>query len=133
MFILNVLFSVCFVGCTQTGKHFCSRQQADGMPPPGRQLAERCQHKLAFVHPWMRQDDSGGVDNLIAGIYDVDIKLTVGITAVGIAVAGASRLALDALEDVEQTPDGQVALKLDSDIEKGVIRLITPCFRFVYA
>ena len=86
MFILNVLFSVCFVGCAQTGKHFCSRQQADGMPPPGRQLAERCQHKLAFVHPWMRQDDSGGVDNLIAGIHDVDVKLTVGITAVGIAV-----------------------------------------------
>ena len=81
----------------------------------------------------MRQDDSGGVDNLIAGIHDVDVKLTVGITAVGIAVAGASSLALDALEDVEQTPDGQVALKLDSDIEKGVIRLITPCFRFVYA
>lgn len=120
MFILNVLFSVYFVGCAQTGKHFCSRQQADGMPPPGRQLAERCQHKLAFVHPWMRQDDSGGVDNLIAGIHDVDVKLTVGITAVGIAVAGASRLALDALEDVEQTPDGQVALKLDSDIEKGL-------------
>lgn len=98
------------------------------MNPVRKNLSHRFENEWAQMHLWVRNGKILGVNGQVVAGYDVNVKLTVSIRAVGIAMRRGREFFFNTLGFCKEFRRLEIRLEVDSEIYKVMFRLEAPRF-----